>query len=176
MRASPPRYLVSTANQVEVVPVQKALHDFGTERERDPAVVLAPRCSVLVRIAPQEVTYKPCKVNKQTTEGRMFCLCKEALRVHDEERLRFRNRGVLDKASHKKRPKKKATKIYHTSIGHVRRTLDGANLVHGLKVRGETSMTAEDLLFYNSSNRKYVETVCECLPQLNAVSPLAFVV
>jgi len=48
-------YLVSTADQVKVVFVQKFGDDFGAECERDAAVVLSPSHRLLVRVGPQQV-------------------------------------------------------------------------------------------------------------------------
>jgi len=47
---------VCTADQVQVVLVEKLGDDFGTERERHAAVVLTPTHRLLVRVGPQQVT------------------------------------------------------------------------------------------------------------------------
>jgi len=39
------------------------------------------------------------------------------------------------------------------------------------KLQSLTSMTAEDLLIDDCSNRQTVEAVCECLPEFDTVSP-----
>ena len=40
-------------------------------------------------------------------------------------------------------------------------------------IGGPTSMTAEDLLVHDCGHREAVEAVCEGLPQLDVVAPLA---
>lgn len=63
-----------------------------------------------------------------------------------------------------------------TSVRHIRRSHHAADLLHALKIRRQTTMHRENLFINDCSNRKTVEAVCECLPQLNVESALAFVV
>jgi len=53
---------------------------------------------------------------------------------------------------------------------------DASDLLHRLKVRTQSPVTTEDLLVHDGSHGQAVEAVCESLPQLDVVSPLAFVV
>lgn len=60
-----------------------------------------------------------------------------------------------------------------TVVGHVGGTHDAADLLHGLEVRRETTVHAEDLLVDDGSNWQAVEAICESLPKLDVVAPLA---
>lgn len=59
---------------------------------------------------------------------------------------------------------------------YISRTHNPANLLHRIQIRAETSVHGEDLLVDNGGNGQAVEAVCECFPQLDVVSTLAFVV
>ena len=50
---------------------------------------------------------------------------------------------------------------------------DPPDLLHGLKVRRQTAVHAENLLIDNGGNGQAVEAVSEGLPQLDVVPPLA---
>jgi hypothetical protein len=63
-----------------------------------------------------------------------------------------------------------------TRVGNVRRSRDLANLLHGVKLRAQSSMHAEDFFVNDGGNRHAVEAVRESFPELDAVSSLAFVV
>ncbi len=63
-----------------------------------------------------------------------------------------------------------------TRVGNVSGTGETTHLVHGVVLRGETTVDAEDLLVNNGSNGEAVETVSECLPELDVVATLALVV
>ena len=49
---------------------------------------------------------------------------------------------------------------------------DRPDLLHALEVGAEPAVTAEDLLVHDGGHWETVETVGECLPQLDIVSPL----
>lgn len=53
--------LMGTANEIQIVLVQKLLNDIRAEREGDTAVILTPGFCVLVRIRPQQVAQHTCK-------------------------------------------------------------------------------------------------------------------
>jgi len=51
-----------------------------------------------------------------------------------------------------------------SGVGYVRWPHDSSNLLHILKIRRETAMTAEDLVVNNGGNGQTVETIGESLP------------
>lgn len=53
---------------------------------------------------------------------------------------------------------------------------DSSDLLHGVEIGAQTTVHGEDLLIDDGGNGQAVEAVCECLPQLDVVSPLAFIV
>lgn len=53
---------------------------------------------------------------------------------------------------------------------------DTTNLLHGVQVRAEAAMHCKNFLVYDCSNWQAIEAVGECLPQLDIVSSLAFVI
>jgi hypothetical protein len=71
------------------------------------------------------------------------------------------------------RPKQIAKK---TSIWDIGRTHDSADLLHVLQIGRQATVTAEDLLINERSNRQTVETVSEGLPELDRESALALVI
>lgn len=60
-----------------------------------------------------------------------------------------------------------------TRVRHVCRTHDPADLVHRVQVGRQAAMHTQDLLVNHSRNGQAVEAVCECLPDLDIVPPLA---
>jgi hypothetical protein len=60
-----------------------------------------------------------------------------------------------------------------TSVGDVGGSHDPLHLLHVLELGAEAAVHAENLLVDNGSHGKAVEGVCEGLPQLDVVSPLA---
>lgn len=63
-----------------------------------------------------------------------------------------------------------------TAVRDISRAHDTSDLLHRVQVRAETTVHGEDLLVDNSGDRKAVEAVSECLPELDVVSALALVV
>lgn len=63
-----------------------------------------------------------------------------------------------------------------TVVGDIGGADDALDLLHGLEIRAETSVHAEDLLVDDGSNREAVEAVCESFPEADVVTTLAFVV
>jgi len=61
-------------------------------------------------------------------------------------------------------------------LAYISRAHDAADLLHGIEVWTQTSVHCKDLLIDDGCNWQAVETVCECFPQLDVVSSLAFVV
>lgn len=59
-------------------------------------------------------------------------------------------------------------------IWDVCRSLNSANLFHGMKIRTEASMTAKNLLVNNSSDWQAVEAIGERFPQFDVVPPLTW--
>ena len=59
-----------------------------------------------------------------------------------------------------------------TCVRNVGGPHDPADLLHALEVGAEAAVAAEDLLVHNGGHGQTVETVGECLPQLDIVSPL----
>jgi hypothetical protein len=53
-------HLVCTANQVEVVAFEEALHDILSESERHAPLILPPPNDLLVRIRPQQIAQEAC--------------------------------------------------------------------------------------------------------------------
>ena len=49
---------------------------------------------------------------------------------------------------------------------------DPSDLLHALQVGTEAAVAAEDLLVHDGGHGETVETVGECFPQLDIVSPL----
>jgi len=70
-------------------------------------------------------------------------------------------------------PQKVAEK---TAVGDVRWSHNAADLLHGVEIGAQTTVHSEDLLVDDRSDRKAVEAVGECLPQLDVVAPLALVI
>ena len=64
----------------------------------------------------------------------------------------------------------------HTCVGNVGRPHHPPDLFHALQIRAQTAVHGEDLLVDDSGDRKAVETVRKCLPQLNVIAALALVV
>ena len=60
-----------------------------------------------------------------------------------------------------------------TLIRNIRRPHYPPDLLHGLKVRREAAVAAEDLLVDDGRHGQAVEAVCERLPQLDVVAALA---
>ena len=58
-------------------------------------------------------------------------------------------------------------------IRDIRRPHYPPDLLHGLKVRREAAVAAEDLLVDDGSDRQAVEAIRKRLPQLDVVTPLA---
>lgn len=59
---------------------------------------------------------------------------------------------------------------------YISRTHDSADLLHGVQIRAQTTVHRKDLLVDDSGDRKAIEAVGECLPQLDVISALALVV
>jgi hypothetical protein len=64
-------------------------------------------------------------------------------------------------------------KSLETYVGGAHHTPD---LLHGVEIRAQTTVHREDLLVDDCGDRQAVEAVRKCLPQLDVVAPLAFVV
>jgi len=60
-----------------------------------------------------------------------------------------------------------------TRIWNVCGTHDASDLLHGLKIRTEAAMTAEDLLVDDGGDWEAVKAVGERFPQLDVVTALA---
>jgi hypothetical protein len=50
------------------------------------------------------------------------------------------------------------------------------DLLHGVQIRAQAAMHGKDLFIDDGSNGQTVEAIRECLPQLDVVPPLAFVI
>jgi len=59
-------------------------------------------------------------------------------------------------------------------VGHIGWSHDAADLLHGLQVRRQTTMAAEDFLVDNCGDWETVETVGKCFPQFNVVASFAY--
>jgi hypothetical protein len=55
-------------------------------------------------------------------------------------------------------------------------THDTADLLHRVKIGAQAAVHGENLLVDNGSNRQAIEAVRKCLPELDVVTTLAFVV
>ena len=60
------RYLVGSADEVQVVAVEELADHISSEGEGDAAVVLSPALHVLVWVRPQQITQEACKGEKNT--------------------------------------------------------------------------------------------------------------
>ena len=58
-------------------------------------------------------------------------------------------------------------------VGDIRWSHDPPDLLHALEVRTEAAVATEDLLVHDRGNWQTVKTICEGLPQLDVVPPLA---
>lgn len=65
---------------------------------------------------------------------------------------------------------------YKSCRTYISRTHHTPDLLHGVEIRAQTTVHREDLLVNDCSDRQAVEAVRKCLPQLDVVAPLAFVV
>ena len=135
-------YLVSSANQIQIVFVQELGNNFWSERERNSSIVLSPSGDIL---------------KKQIL---VFILQKRA-----SSQVFSRQTNLIWI-----RPQKITQQ---SLIRHICRSHNTTNLFHGLKIWRKTSVTAEDFLIDYGSNWETVEAICECLPQLDVVSPFA---
>lgn len=63
-----------------------------------------------------------------------------------------------------------------TLVGHVGRSHDASDLLHGLQVGREAAVAAEDLLVDDGCHGQAVKAVGERLPQLDVVASFALVV
>lgn len=140
--ASPGGYLVRPAYKVHVVFVQKFGHHIGPEGEGDAAVVFTPAQHVLVWVSPQQVA--------QQTLIRHVCGPHYPADLLHGLEIRGEACREITHTSVWTDPTQTPFKVFQTSL---------------------TSMTAEDLLIYNSSHRQTVEAVCEGLPQLYVIPP-----
>jgi len=61
-------------------------------------------------------------------------------------------------------------------VAYISGSHDSPDLLHGVEIGAQTTVHGEDLLINDGSNGQAVEAVCECLPQLDVVSPLALIV
>ena len=61
-------------------------------------------------------------------------------------------------------------------LAYICRAHYAADLLHGIEIRAQSTMHCEDLLINDCCNGQAVETIGEGLPQLDVVSPFAFVV
>jgi hypothetical protein len=59
---------------------------------------------------------------------------------------------------------------------HIGRTHDAPDLLHRVQIGTETTMHGENLLVDNCRDGQAVEAISECLPELNVVPPLAFII
>lgn len=59
---------------------------------------------------------------------------------------------------------------------YISRTHNPTDLFHRVQVGAQTAVHSEDLLIDNGGNRQAVEAIGECLPELDVVPPLAFIV
>jgi hypothetical protein len=59
---------------------------------------------------------------------------------------------------------------------YVSRAHNTTNLLHGVEIRAQTAVHGEDLLVDDSSDGQAVEAVRKCLPKLDVVAALAFVI
>ena len=53
---------------------------------------------------------------------------------------------------------------------------DTADLLHRVKIGAQAAMHGENLLVDDSGDRKTIEAIGECFPQLNIISAFAFIV
>lgn len=63
-----------------------------------------------------------------------------------------------------------------TAVRNISRAHNPADLLHRVEIRAQTTVHGENLLVDDSSDRKAVEAVGECLPQLDVIATLALVV
>lgn len=55
-------YLVSSADEVQVMSIEKFTDDISTKGEGHAPVIFPPSLHILVRVRPQEVTQKSCQL------------------------------------------------------------------------------------------------------------------
>ena len=60
-----------------------------------------------------------------------------------------------------------------SGVGDICWSHDPPDLLHALQVRTEAAVATEDLLIHDGGNWQTVETIRECLPQLDVVPPFA---
>lgn len=63
-----------------------------------------------------------------------------------------------------------------TAVRNISWAHNTADLLHRVQVRAQTPMHSEDLLVNDCSNRKAVEAIGECLPELDVIPPLALII
>lgn len=68
------------------------------------------------------------------------------------------------------------TKEEKEGVTYISGPHDTSNLLHRVQIGAQTTVHGEDLLVDDSGDRKAIEAVGECLPQLNVVAALALVV
>lgn len=139
-----------SANKIHVVLLQEPRHHVGPERKRDTAIVLAPASNVLVWIGPQQITKQTAVGDLHQSAGRCTSLCGPQSAQNNV--------------------------VQNMRATYICRAHDSTDLLHRIQVWTQASVHGEDLLINDSCDWQAVEAIGECLPQLDVISPLTFII